>query len=188
MPRGTINEIPKHVESAIHEHIGYNPHTGEFFWKKPGRGRSRSGKCGSLTPVGYVQIMLTVEGQEFNFLGHRLAWFMHHGTWPVDYIDHINQVKDDNRIVNLRQATTKQNVANRSKYLTYTQSNIETITHGVYVGVDRMKSGRWRAICGRKYLGTFATAEEAALAYNKKAKELYGDFAHQNVVDTAHES
>ena len=36
---------------------------------------------------------------------------------------------------------------------------------------------------GKRYrLGCFKTPQEAALAYNKKAKELYGEFAYQNKI------
>jgi hypothetical protein len=37
----------------------------------------------------------------------------------------------------------------------------------------------------RKYLGYFSTAEEAARAYDKAAKEIYGEFAYQNLPDSS---
>ena len=177
------NEIPEEVGQKAIEELAYNPLTGEFTWKKPGRGRRRNGKAGSPHSGGYVSIYLNVGGHGYNILAHRLAWFMSYGVWPENFIDHINQEKDDNRLVNLREATCTQNQMNKGKYLTHTQTHTRTITHGVFVGVDQMKSGRWRAICARKYLGCYDTPEEAALAYNKEAKRKFGEYAHQNDVD-----
>ena len=181
---GKPNEISKEVEEKVIQEISYNPLTGEFTWKKPGRGRRRNGRAGSPHSAGYIMISIRVDGVPYNILAHRLAWFMSYGVWPESFIDHMNGEKDDNRIVNLREATSVQNGVNRGKYLTNTQTDRRTITHGVYVGVDQMKSGRWRAICARKYLGMYDTPEEAALAYNKEAKRRFGDFAHQNNVSS----
>lgn len=74
---------------------------------------------------------------------------------------------------NVRWATPSQNAANtRSKSRTG------------YRGVDQLPSGRYRAaICqnGRKVgLGTFDTAEEAAEAYDRKAVDVFGEFAMLN--------
>jgi hypothetical protein len=43
---------------------------------------------------------------------HRIAWFLYHGVWPNHGLDHINRVKDDNRICNLRDVPQKVNVRN----------------------------------------------------------------------------
>lgn len=176
-------DIPEEVSEALKEQIRYDPLSGKFFWNNPGLGRRRNGQAGSMRKDKYCTIFLKVNGVEWNIPAHRAAWFLSYGYWPEYFIDHINQKKDDNRLVNLREATPSQNLMNKGKYLTDTQTNRRTITHGVYVGVDQMKSGRWRAICARKYLGTYDTPEEAALAYNKEAKERFGKYAHQNVVD-----
>lgn len=50
-----------------------------------------------------------------------------------------------------------------------------------YRGVDKSKSS-YLARIGRKYIGCFGTPEEAALAYNKEARKLYGANAILNKV------
>jgi len=56
-----------------------------------------------------------------------------------------------------------------------------------YTGVYK-ENNRYRAVISvnRKsiHIGMFATAEEAALAYNKKSRELYGDDGKINVIST----
>lgn len=44
---------------------------------------------------------------------HRVGWAMHYGKWPKDQIDHINMIRDDNRIENLREATASENKFNQ---------------------------------------------------------------------------
>ena len=185
---GKPNEIPKEVEEKVLQEISYNPLTGEFTWKKPGRGRRRNGRAGSPHSAGYTMIYIRVNGVSYNILAHRLAWFMSYGVWPESLIDHINGEKDDNRLINLRAVTSSQNSMNKGKYLTHTQTYRRTITHGVFVGVDQMKGGRWRATCARKYLGMYDTPEEAALAYNKEALRRFGECAVLNEVDLPNES
>jgi len=94
--------------------------------------------------------------------------------------DHKNGNKLDNRRSNLRLANGTQNMANRDL-----QSNNTT----GYKGVVRHR-GKFRARIGDglrkggRHLGIFLTVEEAALAYNTAAVEMYGEFACLNSVGT----
>lgn len=91
-----------------------------------------------------------------------------------DEIDHINRDKLDNRKINLRPATRVQNIAN-------TPGRSKT----GYKGVVASKKRFWAKIKkdGKSItIGFFNTPEEAALAYNEKAKVIFGDFAFQNTV------
>jgi hypothetical protein len=90
--------------------------------------------------------------------------------------DHINRDKLDNRKANLRQATRSQNQVNRGL-----QSNNTSGYKGVHY--DKLRNiWRARVVVDRKgiNLGDFKTPEEAAQAYNEKAKELHGEFALLN--------
>ena len=87
---------------------------------------------------------------------------------PVDHIDHQTLNNQDE---NLRVCTSSQNSFNQRR---------DNNTSG-YKGVDfYKKTRRWRARVGGVDLGYFSSAEEAAHAYDKKAKELFGEFAHTN--------
>jgi len=59
---------------------------------------------------GYTRI--TVKGQRFKT--HRVVWALHHGVWP-ESIDHINHVRTDNRIANLRSISITENLRNKSR-------------------------------------------------------------------------
>ena len=90
------------------------------------------------------------------------------------FIDHKNGVKTDNRLVNLRRATSSENNVN---------VKLRTNTTG-YSGVS-LSRGRFQAlirIAGKNtYLGLFSTAHEAGLAYARKAEELHGEFLAPHV-------
>lgn len=95
---------------------------------------------------------------------------------PGLVIDHINGDTLDNRKSNLRICTQAQNTANGRGSKNSTSS---------YKGVSwDTERSRWAAcICpGNKkiYLGRFRTQEEAALAYNEAAKDIFGEFARLN--------
>lgn len=83
--------------------LNYNPNTGEFHWRIDfGRwGTIKAGtKAGARQGNGYLCIGI----DNVTHSAHRLAWQHYHGEVPPNYIDHINRVKTDNRIVNLRPA------------------------------------------------------------------------------------
>jgi hypothetical protein len=79
--------------------------------------------AGTLTVKDYV--LITVRGHQIT--AHRLAWWFVHERRPTHQIDHINQIKSDNRIANMREATNAQNHCNRGA-----QRNSTTKVKGVY--------------------------------------------------------
>jgi hypothetical protein len=98
--------------------------------------------------------------------------------YPGTGIDHRNGNGLDNQKSNLREATDQQNGANSIKKVTATS---------IYKGVCKHTvNNNW--IAGIKFnykrlhLGSFKTEVEAALAYNRKATELFGEFAQLNII------
>lgn len=93
-------------------------------------------------------------------------------------IDHINGDKLDNRRCNLRYATTQENSRN-----TFKQKNCTSNFKGVYF-VKKRNCWNAQIYLNRKqiFLGCFKNEIEAAKAYNKKAKELFGEFAKLNII------
>jgi hypothetical protein len=111
--------------------------------------------------------------------GKRKIILMHREVLKVadgQFVDHINGDPFDNRRANLRPCTHAQNMRN---------SRQQRNSHQPYKGIEAQR-GNWRArirIDNRRLdLGTFATAEEAALAYNFAAVHYHGEFARLNPV------
>ena len=102
--------------------------------------------------------------------GHRLAWFMTHGSWPENEVDHVNGDKTDNRIENLRKATRSENMRNCGMKRNNTSG---------FKGC-RLREKGWQAritLQGKQHhLGFFKTAAEASAAYEEAAKKLHGEF------------
>ena len=143
------------LKSLLH----YSKETGIFVWREceSVKRNFRGKEAGTINGRGYSQI--SVRGKLY--LAHRLAWFYATGRWPENEIDHINQVKTDNRFSNLRDVTRSQNEWNQS---------IPRHNTSGFLGVHFIKSeGKWRARAwhdGRiKTIGRFRTAKEASDAY-----------------------
>ena len=94
-----------------------------------------------------------------------------------EIIDHINRIRHDNRMENLRINTIQGNAHNKAKKANSTSQ---------YIGVWK-KGDKWCSMISKnrkKYnLGIFKEEIDAAKAYNAKAIELYGDFANLNVFE-----
>jgi hypothetical protein len=95
-----------------------------------------------------------------SFRAHLVCWALHYGRWPDHQIDHINGIRDDNRISNLRDVPQSENGKNQKL-----PSHNTSGTIGVYVSPT---SGKWCAAIrvGRhkKHLGTFESHDEAVMA------------------------
>ena len=150
--------------------LRYSKRTGKFTWLEPAKGRKKgTGRAGSTSSTGwYVQI--TIRGRYY--LAHNLAWLYVTGKWPVYEVDHKNRVRGDNRWVNLRAATHKQNTENVT-VRPCSRSQVK----GVHFDVSRQQ---WQAYLvhhyEKKHLGRFDTLIEAKRA-RQKAEKMF--FTHQ---------
>ena len=93
------------------------------------------------------------------------------------HVDHINGNSLDNRKINLRACTNAENRRNSKMF-----KNNTIGYRGVQFKKNLKKPYQARITCNNKtyHIGYFTTAKEAAEAYDKKAKELHGDFASLN--------
>ena len=134
------------TQEFLKKHLTYDSASGVFT-------RPDGSKAGGIHGAsGYERISI----YNRRYYSHRLAWIYHYGEVPKN-IDHINGVKHDNRIANLRSVGQSENQHNRFK-----QKNSTSGYRGVSYHADNKK---WIAqiMVNRqnKYLGSFKTAEEA---------------------------
>ena len=109
-----------------------------------------------------------VDGRQW--LAHRLAWLYVHGEWP-DQIDHVNGIKTDNRISNLRNVCARVNMENVRGPKANNRSS------GV-LGVTWWERGKkWKAqinMRGRnRHLGYTDTIEDAQRLYLDAKRRLH---------------
>lgn len=151
-----------HSHEYLSSRYTYDPETGYIYSTRSNR------VVGFRNSSGYTTIDL---GGGTTFLAHRLGWFLHHGEWPPHTIDHINGIRDDNRLHNLRLATQQQNLQNRPIF-----KNNKLGVKGVCLHKGRYRAQLWRD--GRFVLSKyFRTSEEAAAAYRQANIEYFGSFA-----------
>lgn len=93
----------------LREILDYSPDTGIFIWKIKTTNSIHVGDiAGHRSYDGYSRI----KTDKFLYLSHRLAWLYIYGDWPKKYLDHINGLRHDNRLVNLRECTNSENMQN----------------------------------------------------------------------------
>jgi len=145
---------------------------GNLYWKVSRRGINRSGKNDGIAGSRRKdRIVIYIDGVMYK--AHRLVWFLLKKRWPVDEIDHIDTNPWNNRIENLRPSTQNQNQFNRGAY-----ANNKSGYKGVHYDASRDQYIAQITVNGvHKFLGRFDTAEQAAVAYTRAAKQLHGKFA-----------
>lgn len=175
-----MKELPL---SQLHEFLEYNAETGILTWKERAAhhfkgegaasrfnllyaGKAAGGKVGN----GYLMLPFKDEsGKRLMFYAHRIAFALHYGRFPVAEIDHINGIRTDNRVANLREATRIQNAANT----VFDAQNKR--------GVRRTRDGGWAAQISHQnknfYLGEYETEAEAYAAFCGAATILRKQFA-----------
>lgn len=151
--------------------LNYNPETGIFTWRKR---ISHLREVGDVAGYfdrknGYSRII--IKGARFN--AHNLAYFLVYGVL-LKNIDHINGVKNDNRILNLRESTISENCMNR-----IISSNNTSGVKGVSWDKTRQ---RWVArICanGRNFhIGWYEDLNDAKKSIKIARERLHGEFSN----------
>jgi len=138
---------------------------GNLYWTDQAPQKVRGKLAGSVNEKGYRKV--DCGGKKYGV--HQIVFALHHGYIP-ECIDHINGIKDDNRIENLRAATKAQNGYNRAGF-----SDSKNVSY-------RKDSKNWR-VCMKvdgKYrsFGSYKDKELAELvAYEARAKH-HGEFAN----------
>ena len=157
-PRGMGFDVGRLSHSHLAERLSYDKATGVITWKVSPVSRIPAGSvAGSTSDKGYTVIVCM--GRLYQ--AHRIAWLLTHGTWPDGDIDHINGIRSDNRIANLRDVSRSVNQQNLKRARRDNQSGL--------LGVKQTRSGSFEArinVHGRYvHIGTYPTAHEAHAAY-----------------------
>lgn len=165
---------PEELRRLLH----YDPETGVLTWKARGPEMFGDGgysaerranrwnamyagrEAGSMTGHGYRRINIWAH----DIMAHRIAWAMTRDRWPQGEIDHINGVRTDNRIVNLRDVSRMVNGRNMVR----SRRNKSGVT-GVFGDARR---SRWTAVIRKKYLGAFTSIDEAIAARRAAERDL----------------
>lgn len=136
-------------------------------WSENASIKKRGEVCGTVNQNGYV--IISVNGQKLT--GHRVSYFLTNGIWPMEIIDHIDGDKTNNAPKNLRLVSHLENCRNKRV------NNNPTGFQGVYMKRDKNHKKPYKAQItiarNSKYLGCFATPEEAHEAYKKASLEIF---------------
>lgn len=152
----------KSLRDSLADALKYDKNTGHFFWIKKPKFISKQGFAGCKRQDGYVYIKYNRIG----YLAHRLAWFFFYGDWPKQHIDHINGIKHDNRICNLRDVSNRQNQSNRK-----THRN-KHLCGTAFHNATKKWMARIRINEKQVYLGVFKTQLEAHSVYEKARQAM----------------
>lgn len=155
------------TQARLKELYHYNEGTGEFTRLFS---RCNANKAGILvskkTEAGYFR--LWIDGRLY--MRHRLAWLYVYGEFPAGQIDHINGIRDDNRIANLRDATPAINAQNTRGPRRDSSTGLRGV---VWSKRERKYLAHIYVNKRSRYLGRFETAESAYAAYLTAKRELH---------------
>lgn len=173
--------------AELYECLRLDASTGRLYWKVRPRSHFTSDQTWSAVNTryagaeaftspnsdGYRQSTITIRGERHDLLAHRIVFAMHRGAWPKRSVDHKNSDITDNRPSNLREATHRQQCANKRTKRGRTSGRLK--------GAYQSRSGRFYAQIRAKgvfhHLGSFDTEQQANAAYAAAAEKLNGRFA-----------
>lgn len=164
---------------CLRELLTYNPETGKLTWKPRPRSMFITMRDCKFWNTRFAcrEAFTATNARGYkhgriwrvSLIAHRVIWAVHHGEWPQGMIDHINQTRDDNRIVNLRVVDPVDNCKNQ-------KVRSDSLSGFTGVNWDKRKK-MWRATLftdgKRILLGNFSDKEDA-IAARAKANEKYG--------------
>ncbi len=152
------------MNEYIKKSLELDPETGSIIWSKPFFKRMVGKDATVYHGSGYRFISI----KKKYMAAHRIAWFLFYGKWPSGQIDHINGIRNDNRISNLRDVSGRDNSCNTIVH----RSGRLPGTLFVKRGLKKPWLSRIQVNKKHIYLGYFETEALANKAYLKKRNEL----------------
>lgn len=164
----------------LRECFSYDTETGVITWRERPRhhfgsdhtcrvwNTKNAGRELTHNSNGYVLVAINRRLHK----SHRVAWAIATGEWPDGQIDHINGVRNDNRLCNLRVVSNLINSMNRGRK----KNNTSGVT-GVYWSKQAKKWQAYINVGRRQHLGYYDEISAAAAA--RKAAERRLGF-HEN--------
>jgi hypothetical protein len=133
---------------------------GGLYWTEDrGYNKTKGKRAGRVGAHGYRQIAMNGK----KLYEHRLVWEMHNGPIPDGMeIDHINRIRDDNRIENLQLLSHQDNLRRIPVAKGY------KLFRGKYEVAIRIGDGK------SKYIGRYDTETEARTAYLEAKIKYHG--------------
>lgn len=176
--KNDLIELPEY--NYLTECFRYDEEKGELYWKERPKEHFKTemyckiwnkrfankltgcvvGKYKRVTLDGYPHIL------------HRLIWKLYYRENPKHFIDHINGNKLDNKIENLRDVDPATNSRNITKL---NKNNNSGYTGVYYCKMTNSLVAQIQVLEKLIRLGSYNSKEEAAIARELKAKEIYGD-------------
>ena len=154
------------TKELLNEYFEYRD--GELFWKKKGKGIQTGNVAGCLDTNGYYKVR--IHGKMHGI--HRVIFAMHYGYFPKN-ADHIDGNPANNKIENLREATTAQNAWNTTNHSRNTSGY-----KNVLFRKDRKKWACRFRVNGKDIMrGYFDTPEEANSYAEILRKQFHGEYA-----------
>lgn len=138
----------------IKQFFSYNEETGDLLWKEPGIGRPTHKRAGSIFGNGYRYVK--VDGVKVKTA--HCIWVLKKGRLPYGVVDHIDRNPLNEKWNNLRDVSQADNIRN---------GKIRKDNNTGVKGVKLMPHGRYWVRKNGKNVGTFATLEEAKVAYDR---------------------
>jgi hypothetical protein len=162
-------------QERLLERLSYNSKTGELIWLNcPNMSKKWNTRWAGKSAFTFINTHGYFQGNFDSevYRAHRIIWKMVYGTEP-EMIDHINGVRSDNRLINLRSVNQSINMRNQKLRVDNTSGAI-----GVYKPAHSKKWVAFVRINGRmRYIGRFAEFADAVAA--RKSVEITNQY-HEN--------
>ena len=169
------------LKSVLH----YNPETGVFTWLINASSKAKVGSIAGCIYDNRTKVQKSLGGKPDyrrririkgkSYYSNVLAWLYMTGEWPESLVDHCNVDALDDRWINLRAATIKQNGKNKRIFINNTSG---------FKGVSKLsKYNKWQVhirVDGKRFnLGNYDCIAAASFAYQIASDKYHGEFGRE---------